>query len=384
MTTQRDYYEVLGVPRSATQAEIKRAYRRLARQYHPDVNHEPDAEERFKEINTAYAVLNDPEKRSRYDRFGHAGVSAEGFSGFGGMSGFGGLDDIFEEFFGGFTGTTRRRSQRRGPRRGRDLSYELSIDFTEAVFGAEKEIELTRYDVCEECGGIGSAPGTTPTRCPECNGSGEVRTVRQTFLGSMISVNTCPRCQGRGEVITSPCPTCRGSGKVHSTRRLKVNVPAGVDDGMKIRIQGEGEPGEYGGPPGNLYVTINVRPHKYFKRRGDDILLEITINVAQAALGDTVTVPTVEGEAELAIPPGTQTGESFRLRNKGFPHLHRDGTSMGRGDQWVIVQVVVPKHLTPEQRKLFEALAETLDTNIIPPPSKGFFDRVLDFLSGEG
>ena len=381
---QRDYYEILGVSRNATQVEIKRAYRRLARQYHPDVSNDPDAEERFKELNTAYEVLSDPDKRARYDRFGHAGVNADaGFGGFG-MGGFGGLDDIFEEFFGaGFAGGSRRRS-RRGPGRGRDLSYELTIDFEEAVFGTEKEIEIPRQEVCEECRGTGAAPGTSPSRCPECGGTGEVRTVRQTFLGSMINVNTCPRCRGRGEIITTPCPVCQGSGKTRVTRRLKVNIPAGVDDGMKIRIQGEGEPGQNGGPPGNLYVIINVRPHKYFKRRNHDILLEITINVAQAALGDTITVPTVDGEAELTIPPGTQTGESFRLRGKGFPRLRRDGTSAGRGDQWVIVQVVVPKHLTPEQRELFEALAETLDTNIIPPQSKGFFDRVLDFLSGEG
>ncbi len=381
--TQRDYYEILGVPRSASAEDIKKAFRRLARRYHPDVSKEPDAEERFKEINTAYEILNDPEKRARYDRFGHAGVNADaGFSGFG-MGGFGAFDDFVEEIFGSFTGTSRR-GQRPGPRRGRDLTYELTIDFEEAVFGVEKEIEIARQEVCDECDGSGAAPGTTPARCPECGGTGEVRTVRQTFLGSMISVNTCPRCQGRGEIITTPCPTCSGTGKMRISRRLKVNVPAGVDPGMKIRIAGEGEPGELGGFSGNLYVMINVRPHKFFKRRNDDILLEITINVAQAALGDTIVVPTVDGDTELVIPPGTQTGESFRLRNRGFPRLRRDGTSAGRGDQWVIVQVVVPKSLTDRQRELFEELAETLDTAIIRPQSKSFFDRVLDFLSGEG
>jgi molecular chaperone DnaJ len=381
---ERDYYDVLGIPRNASQAEVKKAFRQLARRYHPDVNQESDASERFKEINAAYEVLNDPDKRARYDRFGHAGVNTDpNFSGFG-MNGF---DDLFEQFFGGFAsagGGRRAGAQRRGPARGRDLSYELAITFEEAVTGVEKEIEITRYETCEECSGSGAAPGTTPSRCPECNGTGEVRTVRQTFLGSMISVNTCPRCQGRGEVITTPCETCGGTGRMRATRRLKVTIPAGVDQGMKIRIAGEGEPGEFGGPPGNLYVVVNVKAHKYFKRRNDDILLEITINLAQAALGDRIKVPTVEeGETELVIPPGTQTGESFRLRNKGFPRLRRDGTSAGRGDEWVIVQVLVPKNLTDRQRQLFEELAETLDTNIIPPHNKSFFDRVVDFLSGE-
>jgi molecular chaperone DnaJ len=385
MAAERDYYDVLGIPRNASQAEVKKAFRQLARRYHPDVNQEADAAERFKEINAAYEVLNDPDKRARYDRFGHAGVNADpNFSGFG----MGGFDDLFEQFFGGFatsTGGRRAGAQRRGPARGRDLSYELAISFEEAVTGAEKEIEITRYETCDECSGSGAAPGTTPSRCPECNGTGEVRTVRQTFLGSMISVNTCPRCQGRGEIITTPCETCGGSGRMRATRRLKVTIPAGVDQGMKIRIAGEGEPGDFGGPSGNLYVVVNVKAHKFFKRRNDDILLEITVNLAQAALGDRIKIPTVdEGDSELVIPPGTQTGESFRLRNKGFPRLRRDGTSAGRGDEWVIVQVSVPKNLTERQRELFEELAETLDTNIIPPQNKSFFDRVVDFLSGEG
>ncbi|MBN2470727.1 MAG: molecular chaperone DnaJ [Anaerolineae bacterium] len=377
--TPRDYYDVLGVQRGAEPQEIKKAFRRLAQKFHPDVNREPDAEERFKEINDAYQILSDPDKRARYDRFGHAGVSGD--MGFGGYSDFSGFD-IFEDLFAGFTGG-RRSTQRQGPRRGRDLTYELTIEFEEAVFGAEKEVEISRLDTCDACDGVGAEPGTTPTRCPECNGTGEVRAVRQTFLGSMISVNTCSRCQGRGEIISSPCKKCNGTGKMRITRQLKVTVPAGVDDGMKIRITGEGDPGELGGPPGNLYVLIHVREHAYFKRRNDDILLEITINVAQAALGDTIHIPTVDGEVDLKIPPGTQTGESFRQRGKGFPRLRRDGSSAGRGDQWSVVQVEVPHQLTEQQRALFEELAKTLDTNIMPPQNKGFFDRVLDFLSGE-
>ncbi len=384
MSHSQDYYAILGVPRDASAQDIKKAFRRLAQRYHPDVSTEPNAEERFKDINTAYQVLSDPEKRSRYDRFGVSGLNGDmGFSGYGGMGGF---EDIIEEMFSGFAGMGGRRSgaaQRRGPRRGRDLSYELTVSFEEAVSGVQKSIEITRLAVCEECRGQGSAPGTTPTRCPDCAGTGEVRTVRQTFLGSMINVNTCPRCQGRGEVVTSPCSVCGGNGKVRVSRRLEVSVPPGVDQGVKIRIQGEGEPGDNGGPAGNLYVVINVKEHEYFKRRNDDILLDITINVAQAALGDTITVPTVDGDAPLEIPAGTQTGESFRLKNKGFPRLRRDGTTAGRGDQWVIVQVVVPKQLNEKQRELFHELAETLDTELMPPQHKGFLDRVLDFLSGE-
>lgn len=378
--TPRDYYDVLGVARGASNQDIKKAFRRLAQQYHPDVSEAEDAEERFKEINDAYQVLNDADKRARYDRFGHAGVNGD--PGFGSYSDFSGFD-IFEDIFAGFAGGRRSGSQRQGPRRGRDLTYELTIDFEEAVFGVDKEIEITRLETCDSCDGVGAEPGTTPVRCPECNGTGEVRAVRQTFLGSMISVNTCPRCQGRGEVITSPCEKCTGTGKMRVTRRLNVTVPAGVDEGMKIRISGEGEPGDLGGPAGNLYVLIQVQQHQYFKRRNDDILLDITVNVAQAALGDTIQVPTIEGDTELKIPPGTQTGESFRLRGSGFPRLRRDGTSAGRGDQWVIIQVTVPKQLTEKQRELFEELALSLDTSILPPQNKGFFDRVLDFLSGE-
>lgn len=385
--TPRDYYEILGVPKSATEKQIKTAFRQLAQKYHPDVSDEADAEERFKEINTAYQVLNDPDKRARYDRFGHAGVNGDagfGGAGFGNMGGMGGFEDIFE-MFTGFSDMGGRRggSQRQGPRRGRDLSYEVVIDFEEAVFGLEKDIELERYAVCSDCTGSGAAPGTTPSRCPDCSGTGEVRTVRQTFLGSMINVTTCPRCQGRGEVVTTPCQTCNGSGKERVTRQLEINIPAGVDNGMKIRIPGEGEPGEFGGPAGNLYVVINVRDHEYFTRRNDDILLEISINVAQATLGDTIIIPTVDDETHLEIPAGTQSGESFKIKGEGFPQLRRDGTSARRGDQWVIVQVVVPKQLNERQRELFAELAESLDTDIMPPQNRGFFDRVLDFLSGE-
>lgn len=378
MATKRDYYEVLGLSsRNVSKEELKRAYRRLARQYHPDVNKEPDAAERIKEINEAYEVLADDEKRAAYDRFGHAGVQNGGFSGF--DAGFSGsVADIFEEFFGG--GFSRR--QRRGPRRGADLRYDLSISFEEAVFGAEKEIEVRRPEICPECHGSGAEPGSQPINCTTCNGTGEVRRVQQSILGSFVNVATCPTCQGTGELIPNLCKTCNGRKQVHRMRTLKVKIPAGVDSDNQIRLTGEGAPGVNGGPPGNLYVVINVRKHDYFQRRGDDIWLDLQINVAQAALGDEITVPTIDGEeAPLVIPPGTQSGKVFRLHGRGVPRLDRSGrgTHTGRGDQHVIIQVAVPKTLTEEQRRLFQELARTLGKEVVPQ-QKGILGHLKDAL----
>ncbi len=371
---QKDYYESLGIPRTATPDEIKAAFRNLARKYHPDVNKEPDAEEKFKEINEAYAVLSDSEKRATYDRYG-----AEGLSGMGGMPDFSTMDfsDIFEEFFGfgGMGGSRQRR--RNAPRRGADLSYPVSISFEEAVSGVSKEIEVTRDEVCSTCKGSGAEPGTSPARCSTCNGSGEVRQVRQTFLGSMVQVTTCPTCSGRGEVITSPCHTCRGRGLERKTTRKVVPIPAGVDSGVQIRLAGEGQPGAAGGPNGNLYVEITVKPHQFFRRRQDDVLLDLGINVAQAALGAEIEVPTVDGPAKLTIPPGTQPGKVFTIRGKGLPHLR----ASGRGDQLVVVTVEVPARLTPEQRKLFEDLAATMGSEVLPQ-ERSFFDRLKEVLGG--
>jgi len=373
MSRKRDYYEVLGVSRTASQEEIKKAFRRLARQYHPDVNKDPGAEEIFKEINEAYEVLSDPEKRARYDRFGHAGINGTGgfpdFSGFG----FGGLDEIFEDFFGFGMGTRRARQR---PRRGADLRYDLTIEFEEAVFGCEKELEVPRDEICPHCRGTGAEPGTQPVRCPQCHGTGEVRRVQQTILGSFVSVTTCPRCGGTGEVVNTPCTHCRGRKVVRVTRRISVKIPPGVDDGTRIRLAGEGEPGEYGGPPGNLYVVLNVKPHPYFRRQNNDIILELGINVAQAALGDEVEVPTLDGPVKLSIPPGTQTGQVFRLRGKGVPYLRRNG----RGDQLVIINVQIPTRLTERQRELFLELSKTLGREVIPQREKGFFDKLRDVL----
>jgi molecular chaperone DnaJ len=378
----RDYYDILGVPRSADKSDIKRAFRQLAREYHPDVSQHADAETRFKEINEAYEVLSDDDKRARYDRYGHAGVQANGFGGYsGGVTGF---EEIFEEFFSGFTGASRA-SARRGPRPGRDIKVEITVSFEESVIGAEREIEIDRLEICEVCEGSGSEPGTTPVRCPMCNGSGEVRSVQQTFLGSMVRVTTCPQCQGRGEVIDTPCHNCRGQRRVRKHAVLNVQIPAGVHEGLQIQVRGEGDAGDAGAPKGNLYVVIDVQDHEFFRRRNNDIILDININMAQAALGDVIRIPTVDGEVELTIPAGTQTGRVFRLRGKGMPRLRSDGTSAGRGDQLVYVQVAIPTQLTEQQRHLLEELGKTLGTDIHPQHSngRGFFERVMDFFAGE-
>ncbi|NLF01530.1 MAG: molecular chaperone DnaJ [Anaerolineales bacterium] len=374
MASKRDYYEVLGVERSATQDEIKRTYRRLARQYHPDVSQEADAETRFKEINEAYEVLSDTDKRAAYDRFGHAGP---GMGGFGFETGFRDPFDIFEEVFGGGFGGMGFRtssSRQRGPRRGADLRYELRLKFEEAVFGVEKTLEVTRHEVCPHCNGGGAEPGTTPVRCAECNGSGQVRRVQRSILGSFVSVTTCPVCPGEGETVPTPCTRCGGERQVLVTRERTVTIPAGVDDGMQIRVTGEGEMGVQGGSPGNLYVVLEVEPHPVFQRRGDDILVELSVNVAQAALGADVRVPTLEQEDTVTIPPGTQNGTVLRLRSKGVPHLKRDG----RGDELVMVRVAVPNKLTGEQRDLLKKLGETLEPETVWREKRGFLDDLRE------
>lgn len=370
MPTKRDYYEVLEVGRTASPEELRRAYRRLAKQYHPDVNKDDGSEERFKEINEAYAVLSNEERRASYDRFGHAGVQ-------GLPTDFGfGFADIFEEFFGFSSGGRRNR---RAPRRGADLRYDLALDFLEAVAGTEKTIEFSRQDVCAACHGSGAEPGTTPVRCATCNGAGEVRQVRQTILGSMVSVATCPACGGTGETIATACGTCGGRGLVRKTVQRIVPIPAGVDEGTQVRLAGEGEPGVNGGPHGNLYIVVHVRAHQYFRRRGDDVLLDVGVNVAQATLGARITVPTVDGEEVVTISASTQPGKVLRLKGKGVPHLQRGG----RGDQLVVISVEIPRVLNPDQRELFEKLGATMGNGVVPQ-ERGFLDRLKEFLGGEG
>ncbi len=371
-STKRDYYEVLGIPRDAEKDDIRTAYRRLARQYHPDVNKDADAESRFKEINEAYQVLNDDEKRSVYDRYGHAGLNPNDMGG-AGFGGFGGFGDIFEDLFGGFG---MRTAGRQGPMRGTDLRFDLEITFEEAVFGVGKDITMSRMETCPECRGSGAEPGTTPTRCPECNGTGQIRRAQQSLFGSFVNVTTCPRCNGRGEVVTTPCSVCHGQQRVERPHTISVSIPAGVDDGNRIRLTGEGEAGTYGGPAGNLYVVLHVKSHAFFQRRETDILLNLNINVAQAALGDKITIPTLESEESLVIPAGTQTGAIFRLKGKGVPRVQ----SSGRGDQIVIVNVAIPTHLDAEQKTLFAELGTSLGKEVIPQGEKSFFDRLRDTL----
>jgi molecular chaperone DnaJ len=373
--SQRDYYEILGVSRSASSDDLKASFRKLARQYHPDVNKSPDAEDRFKEINEAYVILSDDDKRAAYDRFGHAGVQGAGSPNM--NIDFNDFADIFGEFFnfGGFNRSSRRaRSQ---PRRGADLQYRLDLTFEEAVFGVNKEIEISRDETCATCGGSGAEPGTTPIRCATCGGAGEVRQVRQTILGSMVQVATCPTCNGQGETISSPCRACQGRGIERKLRQRVVSVPAGVDTGTQIRLAGEGQPGQNGGPTGNLYIVIQVKPHAYFRRRDNDILMDLRINVAQATLGAEVEAPTVDGPTTVKIPAGTQPGKIITLHGKGVPHLR----GSGRGDQKVVVNVEVPSRLTPEQRELFEKLAVSLGSEV-KPQERGFLDWLKDALGG--
>ena len=368
MSEKRDYYDVLGVERGADERALKRAFRKLAQQYHPDVNPDAEAESKFKEINEAYQVLSDPQKRAVYDRFGHSGLGgAGGFSDFG--QGFGDLGSIFDELFGG-----AGRGARRAPRRGADLRVDISLSFEEAAFGAERELEVPRMEVCNRCNGSGAEPGTTPERCPACGGSGEIQRRQQSPLfGTIVTATTCPSCNGAGEVFSSVCSQCRGRKRMRVTRKIKVNIPAGVDHGTRIRLAGEGEAGSLGGPRGNLYVSINVHDHPVFTRQDFDLHMELPISIAQATLGASVDIPTLEGETfVLDIPAGAQTGASFRKAGLGIPRLQRSG----RGDLIVTVRLLTPTDLTDEQELLFRQLAESLG-DTVHEPRRGFFDRIL-------
>lgn len=369
MSVKRDYYEVLGVQRTASEEELRRAFRRLARQYHPDVNKSPDAEAKFKEINEAYEVLSDAQKRRMYDQFGHAGPQGANGPGFTGFGGFGDLGDLFETIFGATT-------TRRGPQRGADLRYNLTLTFEEAVFGCERELEFPRWETCQTCRGTGARPGSQPATCPLCRGSGEVRRVHQSLFGQFVNVMVCDRCGGEGQVVAEPCTECRGQRRVRGVRRLRVTIPAGVEDGQQVRLTGEGEGSPNGGPPGNLYVVFAVQEHALFRRQGNDLHYELSLNVAQAALGDTVDVSTLDGDVErLRIPPGAQQGKTFRLRNRGVPYLGGNG----RGDLVVHAHVAVPTQLTDEQRRLLRELAQSFGTPTAgQTDDKGLFGRVKD------
>jgi molecular chaperone DnaJ len=370
VVTERDYYEVLGVARGATDAEIKRAFRKLAQQWHPDVSGNPEADDRFKQINEAYQILSDPQRRQAYDMFGRAGVGGGQDAGF--ASGFAGFGDIFDAFFGGATSGGARHGR---PAAGSDLRYDLRITFQEAVQGADKEIEFPVLDRCETCAGSGAKPGTAATTCPQCQGRGEVRTVRQTMLGQMINVSACPRCRGEGRIVEQPCETCHGEGRTERRKKLRVTIPAGIDEGHQVRLSGEGEAGPRGGPPGSLYVAVHVAPHPELRREGTELFYELDISIAQAALGTRAAIPTVEGSEEIEIRPGTQPGSELRLRGRGVPHLRRSGA---RGDLHVFVRVVVPPKLSKEQRKALEDYADASGEEVWE--RGGLRDRLRDAL----
>ncbi|VBB06097.1 chaperone dnaj [Lucifera butyrica] len=377
--SKQDYYEVLGVPKTASDDELKKAYRKLARKYHPDVNREnpKEAEEKFKEINEAYEVLSNSERRTQYDQFGHAafeggqGGSAGGFGGFSGFGGGGGFSDIFDMFFGGQTGFGRRNS---GPEKGADLRYDMEIAFEQAAFGVETEIQIPRTEECGHCHGAGAAPGTHPETCPKCHGSGQIQVTQNTPFGRMVNVTTCDRCNGEGKIIHTPCKECNGRGKIRVKRTIKVKIPAGVDNGSRLRVAHEGEAGLRGGPPGDLYVYIFIKAHKLFTREGNDVICEVPISFVQAALGDEIEVPTLDGKVKFRVPEGTQSGSVFRLKEKGIPFLRSSGR---RGDQHVKVKVVTPQKLNQRQRELLAEFAQSGGENI-NPEQKNFFKKVKD------
>jgi molecular chaperone DnaJ len=362
-----DFYDLLEVPRDASADDIKRAYRRLARQLHPDTNPDPAAEERFKEITVAYEVLSDPEKRQRYDRYGAEGLTADAF-GFGG----GGINDIFEAFFGGgspFGGGGRRGPA--GPPRGQDLEVVADLSFEEAVFGAHHSVTVRTAVACDTCAATGARPGTEPITCLECAGAGQVQRVRQSFLGQMVSTSICPRCGGQGQVISDPCPTCRGEGRNIEERTYTVDIPAGVDTGSTLRLSGRGAVGSRGGAHGDLYVHVRVAPHERFTRDGVDLLCDQPISFAQAALGAHLPFETLDGEEDLVIPRGTPTGTLFRLRGRGVPHLER----RSRGDLIVRAVVDVPTDLDPAEEELLRSFAEHRGEPVAPPDA-GFLSRI--------
>ena len=360
MSTKRDYYDILGVGKSADATEIKKAYRKLAMKYHPDKNPgDKEAEEKFKEINEAYEVLSDETKRKNYDQFGHEGVNGQGFGGAGGFGGqgFGGFDDIFGDIFGdmfggGFGGGSRPR--RRGPERGADIKQRINISFEEAAFGKKVQVKINRSEECDQCHGSGAKPGTSKKTCPTCHGSGQVQSVQRTPFGNIASTRTCSTCNGEGEVIDSPCSKCHGKGSIRKTKTIEVDIPAGIDNGQMIKLGGQGELGTRGGPRGDLYIEVNVQSHPLFTRDGYDVYLEMPITFAQATLGDKIQVPTLDGKVEYEVPEGTQTGTVFRLKGKGIPKLK----SNVRGDQYVKVTVEIPKKLNEKQKELVREFAK--------------------------
>ena len=361
MADKRDYYEVLGVQKGATDAEIKKAYRKLAKENHPDLNPgNAEAEARFKEANEAYEILSDSDKRARYDQFGFAGVDPNygagggGFGGFDGSFDFGDLGDIFGSFFGGgFGGGGRTRN---GPQRGESLRVGVTVTFEEAAFGCEKDVQIERIEQCETCSGTGAAAGTSPETCPNCGGSGQVQQRRQTPMGVFATTGPCPQCGGKGKIIKTPCDTCGGKGMIRKRKTIKVNIPAGIDNGQIISLRGQGNAGKNGGPAGDLQIVVTVKPHQLFRRDGADVFCDAPITFTQACLGGELEIPTIDGKVKYDIPEGTQTGTTFRLRDKGIPYMN----GRGRGDQYVTVYIETPRNLNKEQKEALKKFSETL------------------------
>ncbi|MGX7195288.1 molecular chaperone DnaJ [Enterococcus olivae] len=385
MATKRDYYEVLGLQKGASDDEIKKAYRKLSKKYHPDINKEEDAEVKFKEVSEAYEVLSDPQKRAAYDQYGHAGTDpnyggAGGFGGFGGggfssAGGFGGFEDIFESFFGGGGRTVNPNA----PRQGDDLQYSVNLTFEEAIFGAEKNVQYKRDETCHTCGGNGAKAGTQPETCHKCHGSGTINVERQTPLGRVMSRQTCDVCRGTGKEIKDVCETCHGTGREKKSHNVKVNVPAGVENGQQMRLAGQGEAGVNGGPYGDLYVVFYVEESDIFDRDGAEIYYELPLNFVQAALGDEVNIPTVHGDVKLKIPAGTQTATKFRLRGKGAPRLRGNGN----GDQQVTVKIMTPRNLNESQKDALRQFAEVSGQQTTEQQPEGFFDKMKDAFGGK-
>ncbi len=391
MAAKKDYYAILGINKNATDDEIKKAYKSMAKKYHPDLNKSPDASEKMKEINAAYDVLKDPEKRARYDQFGDENFGGGGYGGgggrgpraediFGNMGGMGGgmFDDILRNFSGGGPQPGGGRQQpQQGPARGADLRFDLGIEFEEAVFGKEMTIKVPRLETCTECGGNGAEKGTDLVICPDCNGLGQKQTVRQMGFMRMQTVETCGKCHGSGRIPKTPCSHCHGEGKVKVTREIRINIPRGIDNGQRIRVQSGGQAGERGGPNGDLYVYINIRPHQIFKRQGNDIFCEVPISFVQAALGADVDVPTVDGKISLKIPAGIQSGTVLKVKGKGVPFFRGEG----RGDENVTIKVLTPKNLTDRQKKLLKQFEEDIDDRTVHPEKKSFLDKLKSFFS---
>ena len=370
--SKRDYYEVLGLNNSSSEDEIKKAYRKLARQYHPDVNKASDAEEKFKEVKEAYDILSDPQKRNMYDQYGHAGTDPNA-GGFGGQDFGGGFGDIFDMFFGG-----GGRRNPNAPRQGSDLQYTLTLEFKEAIFGIEKDIEIPKDQECDKCHGAGAEPGTKVETCHTCRGTGQQEQISNTPFGRVMNRRVCSSCGGKGNLIKVKCTECRGAGTVRKRRKIHLNIPAGVDEGAQLRVTGEGEPGTNGGPPGDLYVVLRVKGHEFFERDGNHINCEVPVNFAQAALGDEIEVPTIDERVKLKIPAGTQTGTLFRIRGKGVPFLRRSG----RGDQHVRIIVVTPTNLSEKQKELLREFGEISGVKASEEESS-FFDKMKRAFRGE-